>query len=88
MLPDWLRRGLRTLAQTQPFIAAVLALFPAFGHPLTKEQVAAIEGVAAAFAVWVTAWNALEDATGKGLMKRPEDAPVPAARRRRDPIGH
>jgi hypothetical protein len=79
-----LRRGIRTLAQAQPFLAAVLALLVAFGVPLTKEQVAAVEALAVAFATWVAAWNAIEDVTGKGVLKH--DAPVSAARRRRDPI--
>jgi hypothetical protein len=85
-LPDYLRRGLRTFIQAQPLIPAILGLLVAFGAHLTKQQIAAVEAVAAAFAAWVVAWNAIEDATGKGLLKH--DAPVPAARRRRDPIGH
>lgn len=68
MTVDSVGRVVRTIGQAG-LINAVIVLLRVFGVPITQEQQDAILGFSAALVLVVTAQNAIEDATGKGVMK-------------------
>lgn len=64
-----IQRVIRTVMQSG-LAAALIEVLVAFGVPITSDQRTAVLAFVAALAAVALSWNAVEDATGKSVLKQ------------------
>lgn len=83
MTRDGINRILRSVLQAGvalPLISAIFSVLKAFHVPVTddmEKSVLAFIGALLTFLVVVTTWNAVEDATGKAVLRKVPPKPKP-----------